>query len=324
MKKTNLTMTGIYQSTILLLILTGCSTVSTLKSLPPVIACDQSQQRIILLESNADWSAKSAIIWQWSANTDQGISPKHRTWFRNPTDAKCVLAKNQIITVASGGAVALVDLRTAKVVAYGYAGGSPHSTTFLPDGLIVTASSKGNIVQLFDRQKEKQSELHLIQKITLSDAHGLAWDEERDCLWALGGKQIMQLAYDSKNKALRIIQTLNLPVTEESLKQALHGGHDLTWNKDNDKLLLSDSDHLWTFDPNTLTFTPLPPHKFKDVKSISQLRNSELTIVMQATTKWWSDSVVSLDRSWKRTLPGARFYKARWWLGDKALIPKQP
>lgn len=317
-------MTVFYHGAILLLILTSCSIVPPRKSLPPIIACEQAQQRIILLKSNTDWSTKSAIVWQWSANTDQGINPKHRTWFRNPTDAKCVVNGEQIITVASGGAVALVDFRTAKVIAYGYAGGSPHSTAFLPDGRIVTASSNGNLVQLFERKKDNKSELHAIQKITLSDAHGLVWDEERHCLWALGGKEIKRLAYDQKKVSLKVINTIHLPVTEDSIKYPRHGGHDLAWNKNNHKLLLSDSDNLWMFDPNTLIFTPLAPHKLKNVKSISQLPDSELTIVMRATTKWWSDSVASLDGSWKRTLPSARFYKARWWLGDKILKEKRP
>ena len=100
---------------ILMIILSGCSNVPIAKRLPPILACDQSQQRIVLLESNSDWSDKSSIIWQWSANTDKGIDAKHRKWFRNPTDAKPVATKNQIITVASGGAVALVDFKTSTM-----------------------------------------------------------------------------------------------------------------------------------------------------------------------------------------------------------------
>ena len=281
--------------------------------LPAILGCDQSQQRIVLLDSNSDWSNESAIKWQWSANSDQAVQAEHRKWFRNPTDAKCVALDKHLLTVASGGAVARVDMEKSRVVAYGYAGRGAHSVAQLPDGLIVTASSSGNLVQLFEPNKQNPSELKAIQKVTLSDAHGVTWDNKRGCLWALGGKQMKQLAYDPEKTVLSDRATIDLPVTEESVTHPRHGGHDLVWDKDKKSLLLSDMDHLWAFDPDTLEFTALVPQSVKSVKSISQHPNTTHIILMQATTKWWSDSVVSLDGSWKKTLPGARFYKARWY-----------
>lgn len=277
---------------------------------PPILACEQAQHRIVLLDANKDWNNEAAILWQWSASTDRRIADEHKAWFSHPSDAKCIATNQQVLTVASGGGMALVDVKTRQVVGYGYAGNNPHSATLLPDGRIVTASSTGDLVQLFERQTDKQPVFQVIQKLEMTDAHGVVWDESRRCIWAMGGKQIKRFDYDREKPALTLVKTINLPETEHPR----FGGHDLVLQAADDTLWLSDMEHLWSFDPKTGKFAPLPPHRMEHVKSISRLTDPELTIVMQATTEWWSDTIRSLDGMWKRTLPDAKFYKARWWI----------
>lgn len=277
--------------------------------LPPILACEQSQHRVVLLDANKRWNNEAAILWQWSAGKDDGITDEHKAWFSHPSDAKCIATNQQVLTVASGGGMALVDVKTRQVVGYGYAGSNPHSASLLPDGRIVTASSTGDLVQLFERQADKQPLFQVIQKLEMTDAHGVVWDELRRCVWAMGGKQIKRFDYDHEKPSLTLIKTIDLPETEHPR----FGGHDLVLQAADDTLWLSDMEHLWSFDPKTDKFAPLPPHRMGHVKSISRLTDPELTIMMQATTDWWSDTVRSLEGTWQRTLPDAKFYKARWW-----------
>jgi len=280
---------------------------------PFILACEQAQARLVLLDSRADWNDDDAIVWQWQASHDAHIAPEHHSWFSNPSDAKGIDRGQRVLTVASGGGMAVVDFKSGEIVGYGYAGGNPHSATLLPDGRIVTVSSTGNLVQLFEYQQDSSPQYQVIQKLILTDAHGVVWDDSRGCVWALGGKQIKRFDYNFEQPGLTLATTINLPINKKTLLEPRHGGHDLTWDLPGEKLALSDTDNLWTFDPQSHMFAPLLPHDLRHVKSISHLPNPPHTIVMQATTEWWSDTIRSTDGTWEKTLPDAKFYKARWW-----------
>ncbi len=280
---------------------------------PFILACEQASARIILIDAQADWNDDDAIVWQWQASNDAHIAPEHHSWFSNPSDAKYIGGDQHVLTVASGGGMAVIDTASGRIVGYGYVGGNPHSATLLPDGHIVTVSSTGDLVQLFEYQEDASPKYQVIQKLSLTDAHGVVWDDSRGCVWALGGKQIKRFDYDLEQSSLTLVTTLDLPINEKTLQQPRHGGHDLTWDLSGEKLALSDTDNLWTFDPQSHAFAPLPPHHLRHVKSISHLSQPPHTIVMQATTEWWSDTIRSADGTWEKTLPDVKFYKARWW-----------
>lgn len=280
---------------------------------PFILACEQAQARIVLLDARADWNDDDAIVWQWQASSDDAIAPEHHSWFSNPSDAKGIDGGQRVLTVASGGGMAVVDPKSGEAVGYGYAGGNPHSATLLPDDRIVTVSSTGDLVQLFEYQRDASPKYQVIQKLTLTDAHGVVWDDARGCVWALGGKQIKRFDYDLEQSKLTLATTIDLPVNKKTLQQRRHGGHDLTWDLSGKTLSLSDTDNLWTFDPQSHAFAPLSPHHLRHVKSISHQPHAPHIIVMQATTEWWSDTIRSADGTWEKTLPNAKFYKARWW-----------
>lgn len=280
---------------------------------PFILACEQAQARIVLLDARADWSDDDAIVWQWQASHDAHIAPEHHSWFSNPSDAKWIDRGQRVLTVASGGGMAVIDSKSAEIVGYGYVGGNPHSATQLPDGRIVTVSSTGDLVQLFEYQQDASPKYQVIQTLILTDAHGVVWDDAHGCIWALGGKQIKRFDYNFEQSSLTHATTIDLPINEKTLQQPRHGGHDLSWDMTGEKLALSDTDNLWTFDPQSHAFAPLAPHHLRHVKSISHLPHSPHPIVMQATTEWWSDTIRSTDGTWEKTLPDAKFYKARWW-----------
>ena len=297
------------------LVIGGCEKVPEQvkdKEKTTILICEQASGRIMLMDSEIDWASPDAVVWSWSAKNDPTLNDEQRSWFRNLDEAKPVLNGRQIVVTASGGGAALIDFESARAIAKINIGGSPHSADRLPDGRIVVASSSGDKLSLWDPESGQ-----ILQTVELVDAHGVEWDQSRQCLWALSGKQLTRYEYqaDSKNSRLERKLVLDLPVTEASKHHARHGGHDLTRIPGEDAYFVSDMDHLWRFDCKSESFTPLGKrHEMAKVKSISQLKKDGPILVLKADEKWYSTGPRTIDESviWK--LPKARIYKARWWL----------
>ena len=64
------------------------------------------------------------------------------------------------------------------------AASNPHSIELMPNGVIAIASSSGNEVRFFNTTEKysKQPDATM----TLTDAHGVLWDEKNQVLWAVG------------------------------------------------------------------------------------------------------------------------------------------
>ncbi len=279
---------------------------------PAILICEQASGRVVLMDSATDWSDPSAELWAWDPAQDPGLSDEQRGWFSHPSEAKPARAGTRVLVTASGGGVAVVDVFTGEAAFVAYAGGNPHSAALLPDGRLVTVSSTGERVTLFDPSAGREP----VQTLPLVDAHGVEWDAGRRCVWAVSGKTLAQYGYTPgrDHPELLPLRAIGLPVTPESQKHPRYGGHDLTPIPGEDAYFVSDMDHLWRFDPRDLSFTPLPQrHAMASVKSISQLGGGGLIIVLQATQNWWAEGPITLDSTGRWALPGARIYKARWW-----------
>ena len=277
-----------------------------------ILICEQASNRIMLMDSEVDWASPDAVVWSWSPKNDPAVSDDQRSWFRSLDDAKPVRNGQQVVVTASGGGAALIDFESAQAIATVNIGDSPHSAELLPDGRVVVASSNGNKLSLWDPESGK-----ILQTTELADAHGVEWDEDRQCLWALGGKQLICYTYQADSDSPRLAPklTLDLPVTEASKLHPRHGGHDLTPIPGEDAYFVSDMDHLWMFDCKSESFTPLDKgHEMAMVKSISQLGKDGQILVLQATEKWYAPGPRTIDGLKIWALPKARIYKARWWL----------
>lgn len=283
-------------------------------AIPPmanIVAAEQKSGRVLILNPVADWNRPESLVWSWGPGDSSEIAPEHRGWFGYVSDAKPVDGTKKLLTVASGGGVALVNLADKKVLFYALAGGNTHSAALLPDGNIVTASSTGNYLKLFV-VPEELADPEKIQSVEypFTDAHGLVWDEPNKTLWALGGKELVGFVYKGtkENPALERIFTTELP-------PELTNGHDLCAIPDSRSLFVTGTDGIGLFDTNSRSLRFLTA--VKDIKSIS-LDGVGHLIVQQPNEQWWSDSILSLNKERKPigTLDGARFYKARWWISE--------
>ncbi len=284
-----------------------------------IVAVEQAQARVVILDAETDWSLPQAVVWSWAAGADPAVNPAHVAWFNHPTDAKGYDDGRRMLVSASGGGVALIDVPSRSAIFYVHVGGNTHSIDLLPDGSIVSASSTGDSITLIRRTDDAVQDPAHPDRVDypLSDAHGLHWDDARKLLWALGGKQMKAYALgkdDAGRPILAELETIDLPDTPQSRRYPRHGGHDLSPVPGRDELFVTDMDHLWVFDCETRAFRPFEPlHEARSVKSIDQARADGPVLLMQATESWWSDTVIQLQPDGRRTLPGGRFYKARWW-----------
>ncbi len=308
---------------LLLILLAACSG-------PRIMLCEQSEHRLALLEADADWNDPDALVWQWQPSDSPAIDEDHHAWFRHPTDAKPVLDGDFVLMTASGGAVALIRLDDKATVFYAKAAANPHSAELMPDGAIVSASSTGNMLQLW-RLDYRSSP---IQSVELPSAHGVCWDYKRELLWVIGQEQLYCFRYHGIDgfPPLEYVGGFELPG---------HGGHDLQCRALDDDLVLTTEDGVWLFRPVVANvsaadaqaiggeFRPHPQiGDWLNVKSVSEAPSSAPaglpTLVVKAEEKWWSPRIYGTDSIWQRELLDSRNYKARWWYPRKPTVKSQP
>ena len=293
-----------------------------------ILAVEHAQTRILLLDPDRPWTDPAASVWEWRADTD----PKAIAWeerakrnspredrlpfFINPSDAKRIHQGTQILAIMCGGAAVLIDVATRRIVWLGEAGNNPHSITLLPHGCIATVSSTGSQLRLFQTNTAKPGEA--VAEYSLFDGHGVHWDEKRQCIWALGGQELWryQLHLAAGKAELQLARSYPLPDINinRTVPDFIHG-HDLARTESPDAFYLTDVARIWRFQPDEGTLQPAPELPLlNDIKSISRHPDTGEIIIQQPTESWWSDTLRNVDGTWTRTLPGARFYKARWWV----------
>lgn len=244
-------------------------------------------------------------VWSWRAADRPELPEGLRKKFGSTDDCKPVDGCRRILITSSGGAVALVERESGKVLFYASVLNA-HSAEILPGNRVLVASSyaeAGNRLLLFD--------LAVSDKVLASEelfgAHGVVWDRDAKTLWALGEKELR--AYE--------IQGLESPTPKFSLQRKIDlpdpGGHDLRPVPGSRMLLVTAHKHVWFFDRDAWTFKSHPIlGEEVDVKSVDIDPMSGRLCYTQAEEKWWTDKVrFASPEMWIR-LPGLRLYKARW------------
>lgn len=278
----------------------------------PIMVTEQQSSRILILKANTDWNQPDAMVWEWDPAKSPDIAPGHVSWFSNCSEAKPVRGTDQLLTVASGGGVALVRLADHKVLFYALAGGNTHSAALLPDGNIVTASSTGNYMKLFI-VSENFTGPDTVQNIEypFTDTHGLVWDNAHQTLWVLGGQELASYAYRGSKAAPVLEQTSIM-----KLPSQLKGGHDLYPVPRTNVLFVTGEKGIGLFDTETRQLIPIAA--IENIKSISSDEVGNI-LAQQPKEMWWSDSILYLNGNHGTvgTLNGAKFYKARWWISEQ-------
>ncbi|MFR6032496.1 MAG: DUF6528 family protein [Bacilli bacterium] len=104
---------------------------------------------------------------------------------------------------------------------YAFDSGNMHSACLLPDGNIVTASSDGDHICLFDIKTVALPRKREEKIYYLKFAHAVVWDKKRELLWAMGLDEIAAFKYAQEPE----------PILKKSIhysfRKAAYDGHDL-------------------------------------------------------------------------------------------------
>ena len=268
-----------------------------------ILCSDQKTRDVFIMDANGDWSKPEAILWHWNPKDDPNIPPERLRAFNNMSDSKCVSDGKQVLVVASGGGMALIDVATKQSVFTAYPGGNTHSAELLPDGTVITASSTGATLKVFTRIGDEKTP-HKTFTYKFPGGHGVVWDQIHGLVWAVGADVLVAFRYnfDAENPQLIPVQSFDLGKG--------YSGHDLVLLKKENKLLLTGRD-VKEFD--TMLGTLRLFSNRCPVKSISIHPETGEQLVQIPNEEWWNDTVMLLNGDRKWTLPNkARIYKVRW------------
>lgn len=187
-------------------------------------------------------------VWRWSGKDAPDLPEDARRAFEHLDECKPVDHGAKLLICASNGGCAMIERATKRVLWRVHARNA-HSLTLLPHDRIVVASSlSGDHLEVFDLKGNDAP----IFKTPLHSAHGLVWDEQRQCLWALGFDELRAYTlqhWESGQPSLVLKSTHKLPDED---------GHDLRPVPDSSDLVLSTEHGVHLFDRDKATFRPHP------------------------------------------------------------------
>jgi hypothetical protein len=275
------------------------------------LLCACGMDQVFLIQAPTNQGSPLKKLWSWRARDHEELPAAVRGSFGTTDDCKPVEGGAKILISSSGGACALVERLSGRVLWYARVPNA-HSLELLPRDRVVAASSvdgRGNRLVLFELARSDQA----VWATPLDSAHGVVWDEPGHCLWALGMQELRcyQLKdWDTAKPALALMDSYRLPQGN---------GHDLQPVPHTPDLVLSTGAGVLLFDRNTRQFRPHPQlGDTPDVKSVNVHPLSGRTVYTQgSSTGWWTDTLNFLAPDAKFQLPNERLYKVRWFPDPK-------
>ncbi|MEN0052552.1 MAG: DUF6528 family protein [Mucilaginibacter sp.] len=272
-----------------------------------IIMAEQQVQRVAIADID-----KREIIWDWIP-AKSNIKPEHVKWFTAISDAKPVYDMKYILVTASGGGVALVRIADKKAVFYAYAGGNTHSAEIFPDGNIVSASSSGHFLTVFKVDTAIAAEQVYSKKVPIEFGHNVVWDKEHRVLWTAAMNKLKAFKYNFNcdKPDIELTETIDLQGTE---------AHDLFPVYHENKLWLTDTAAIYTFDPATkkIAKTSFSRH---NIKSVSSGPAGYPILLSEPKEQWWTDAVIDTTGKVIFEKPGLKIYKTRWFLPNLFTYP---
>ncbi|MBN2288340.1 MAG: hypothetical protein JXQ83_03335 [Candidatus Glassbacteria bacterium] len=247
-------------------------------------------------------------VWSWTAEGCPDLPDSMKPRFSTTDECKPVEGGAKVLITSSSDGVALVERSSGRVLFYGTAHNA-HSAEPLPGRRLAVAAShrpggSGDRLIVFDLDTHGKE----LTSAELPWGHGVVWDEDRQVLWALSGKDLREFRlrdWDTGSPGLEPAGRTDLPGD---------GGHDLQPVPGTGLLAVSTDRHCWLFDRESRRFTPHPDLADQArVKSISLDRSTgRLAWVQAEGDDWWAERVHFLHPGHTLHLPGQHLYKARW------------
>lgn len=253
---------------------------------------------VFIVDAAEAEAGRVARLWRWNGQQAEDIPLEARRDFHHLDECKAVEQGTKLLVCASNGGCALIE-RATKRVLWRARSCNAHSLDLLPAGRVVVASSlSGDHLEVFDSKGSPAP----VFKTPLRSAHGVCWDEARQCLWALGFDELRcytLAAWDTATPSLQLRSTHPLPDAD---------GHDLRPVPVSADLLLTTGQGVHLFDRDRSTFRPHPLlHGIAKVKSVDIHPESRRIVL----STWGADLQLFVARG-TINFQDARPYKARW------------
>lgn len=262
---------------------------------------------VFILDLAAGEGGRPRKVWTWRAKDRTDLPDAFKPLFGSTDECKPYDRGARVLITSSGGAAALVDRSSDRVLFYGRATNA-HSADLLPNDRIAVAAShdakgKGDRLILF---AIGQPDVELWSD-ELPWGHGVVWDARRQLLWALADEDIrVYRLRDWQSSRPSLVRTATIPLPEG-------GGHDLQ-AVDDTRMSVTTGNRCWLFDRDARTFSPHPQlGPEAKVKGISLHPVTGRIVYVQAEGKdWWAERLRFLNPADTFHVPGEHFYKARW------------
>lgn len=246
-------------------------------------------------------------VWSWRASDSPRIPNAFHRQFHSTDDCK-PYAGNLLLVTSSSDGVALLE-RETKRCRFLATSRNAHSACLLPrNHVVVAASYGGDEMQFFDLAGSDGRRVATpVQRIPLKGAHGAVWDQKRNCLWALGGPELVRIDLDldgARSNLWSVTERHALPSP---------GGHDLSPFHDRRRYYVTSDTQVLSFDTERRTWKHLEGFGTQlKVKSVDRHpATRQLVYHMGTKETWWSDTIRFPHRE-NIVLPGERLYKVRW------------
>ena len=213
-----------------------------------VLVSDYKSKRIIVYDLDLvgdDGDLKDAEIWVLENAYSASVKYREDTVF------------GDVILHTADYNASIVDYETKEVVwvAPGVAGWGVHSIEILPSGNIVTAGATDGILRIFNSANcvNEGDEISYEDIPGLPSAHGVLWDPEYNCLWALGGNELAAYRVVDNGdgtETLKKIQGMGAELPADG-----RGGHDLAADLLDTRYLWCTSSKVYRFDKEEGVFT---------------------------------------------------------------------
>lgn len=283
-----------------------------------IVAADQGATNLVMFSGAP--GASTNILWRWNPFDDPGVKPEYAATFAHISECKPIDGGKTILTCASFGGVAAVDVATARAKWYALASrgrDGPHSVDLLPNGHVAVANSVGcDALEIIDVASSPfdPAEQRRVRAFDVSGAHGVVWDASRKRLFVLGYTNLYAFAYA---KASGFV--MKTAVCSYADRSGDPYGHDLVPDGKG-SYYFTNHTGVWRLSLDTFALSSVRLRANAKSFSRDSVKGDLLQIPIE---KWWSDrlTVIVPDGS-SRTIgpfPGSRFYKARWLTSGSSL-----
>ncbi len=237
-------------------------------------------------------------VWRWCGEDAPDLPEEARKEFHHLDECKPVENGAKILVCASNGGCALIERETKRILWRAWVRNA-HSLALLPNNRVVVASSlSGDHLEVFDLS----GVMTPVFKTPLHSAHGVVWDEQRQCLWALGFDELRAYTledWESDKPALKLKSTHPLPDKD---------GHDLRPVPGSNELVITTENSVQLFDRDKAVFKPHPVLGGEAKAKSTDIHPATGRVVL---SNW--DSVIRLyNPEGQIQFKDARPYKARW------------